>query len=288
MAANIEALFLTGSGALSATGNALDNLIRGNSGANIIVGGDGLDILEGGAGSDTLSDTSGTTLFNGGAGSDTINGSSASDLFAGGSGDDLLSTGGGADLILFNRGHGKDTVSASNDADDTLSIGGGVLYADMRLKRSGNNLILMTQGSTEQITFTNWYAEAGNHSVSRLQVIIEGTADHAGGSSDPLRNQAVQSFDFLGLVSAFDAARAANPTLTSWALTNALTQFHLGGSDSAAVGGDLAYRYGRDNTFADVSFNPAADLLSSVGFGGAAQGLQALATLQDSSPRLGG
>ena len=250
-----------------------------------LVGGAGVDVLEGGGGADILSDTSGSTFFNGGAGADTMTGSSAADLFAGGAGNDSLITGGGADLILFNRGDGKDTVGATNVSDDTLSLG-GVTYTDLLLKRSGNNLILLT-GNSEQITFTDWYAGSGNRSVSQLQVVIEGTTDYLASSGDPLRNHAVQSFNFLGIVAAFDAALAATPGLSSWAVTNALTGFHLSGSDTAAVGGDLAYRYGRDHSFADISFNPALGVMGTTGFGSTAQGLLPLSSLQDASPRLG-
>jgi Ca2+-binding RTX toxin-like protein len=60
---NLENLTLTGSLAISATGNALDNVLTGNSGANFMDGGAGHDIIDGGAGADTLV---------GGAGNDTF------------------------------------------------------------------------------------------------------------------------------------------------------------------------------------------------------------------------
>jgi hypothetical protein len=46
------------------------------------------------------------------------------------------------------------------------------------------------------------------------------------------------------------ALLAASPGLTSWAVTNALLQFHLSGADDAALGGDLAYWYGTARTAA--------------------------------------
>jgi hypothetical protein len=66
----------------------------------------------------------------------------------------------------------------------------------------------------------------------------------------------------------------------------ALVAQHLSGSDTAAIGGDLAYRYGRFDTLSDISFTPALAVLTAAGFGTAAQTLQALGSLQDSSPRL--
>ena len=52
--AHVENLVLTGTAAINATGNALDNLLRGNAAANVLNGGDGADVLDGGAGADTM------------------------------------------------------------------------------------------------------------------------------------------------------------------------------------------------------------------------------------------
>jgi len=49
----VERLYLTGTNAINATGNALDNELRGNSGANKLTGGTGADTMAGGAGNDT-------------------------------------------------------------------------------------------------------------------------------------------------------------------------------------------------------------------------------------------
>jgi Ca2+-binding RTX toxin-like protein len=49
---NVENLNLTGTVAINATGNTLNNTIRGNSGVNFISGGDGNDTLTGAGGSD--------------------------------------------------------------------------------------------------------------------------------------------------------------------------------------------------------------------------------------------
>ncbi|MFO1206182.1 MAG: DUF6605 domain-containing protein [Burkholderiales bacterium] len=60
LAANVENLVLTGTGALAGTGNALNNVITGNSGNNTLNGGDGTDTLQGGAGNDTVDGGLGT------------------------------------------------------------------------------------------------------------------------------------------------------------------------------------------------------------------------------------
>jgi subtilisin-like proprotein convertase family protein/subtilisin family serine protease len=54
LAANVERLTLTGVGAISGTGNGLNNVIVGNAASNRLNGGLGLDYLSGGAGIDTF------------------------------------------------------------------------------------------------------------------------------------------------------------------------------------------------------------------------------------------
>ena len=89
------------------------------------------------------------------------------------------------------------------------------------------------------------------------------------------------------LVSAFDQARTATPGITSWALTNKLLDAHLAATDSAALGGDLAYQYGTTGSLAGIGFNAALGVMSATNFGSQAQALQALPTLQTGVVRLG-
>lgn len=285
LADHVEVLFQTGAAAINGGGNSLANLLRGNAAANGLTGGAGVDLLEGAAGNDTLTDIEGNSLLNGGAGADLLQAGNGNDLLVGGRGNDTLTTGSGVDVILFNRGDGQDTVSVSSGQDNTLSLGGGIVMSSLQFRRSGSNLILLT-GGTDQITFSGYYSSASTRSIDRLQVVIEGSTDYQPGSTDPLRNRRVESFDFDGLVAAFDAARARNPRLTSWALSNGLAAQHWGGSDTAAMGGDLAYRYGLAGTFSDLSMTPAIGLLGATEFGIAPQGLRPLTALQDASVRL--
>ncbi|WP_338847542.1 putative Ig domain-containing protein [Massilia sp. W12] len=286
LAANVEALWLSGSNAVNGTGNTLNNLLWGNGAVNSLNGAAGHDILQGFAGNDILSDNAGNNLFDGGAGNDSITGGSGNELLLGGSGNDTINTGSGADVILFNLGDGQDTIAASSGKDNTVSLGKGIKYADLLFKKSSNDLILVT-GATEQITFKDWYASSTNRSVANLQVVIEGTSDYNSSSTNKLNNKKVQQFNFDGLVAAFDQARSANPSLSSWALSTALLAQHVAGNDGAALGGDLAYQYAGSGNLAALSMTPAHTLLSNSQFGLSAQALQASANLQDSSPRLG-
>ena len=79
--ANVENLTLTGTAALTGTGNELDNVITANSGNDTLNGmagndtliaGSGTDALNGGDGNDLMIAGSGVTSFDGGAGVDTI------------------------------------------------------------------------------------------------------------------------------------------------------------------------------------------------------------------------
>jgi len=92
---NIENLTLTGTAAINATGNSLNNEIRGNSGSNSLIGGgEGIQYLSGGNGDDTLTiefSVSSTFMYlNGGAGNDTLKGAESLDYLTGGTGSDIF------------------------------------------------------------------------------------------------------------------------------------------------------------------------------------------------------
>ncbi|MBW7900200.1 MAG: hypothetical protein H3C26_01900 [Rhodocyclaceae bacterium] len=285
LANNVDALALTGNGAINGTGNTLNNLVRGNAGVNTLNGGSGNDILEGADGNDTLTDTNGTALFNGGSGADTITGGASAEMFVGGTGNDTYTTAGGNDIILFNKGDGQDSFASGGTGSDTVSLGGGIVYSDLTFSKSSNDLVLKI-GAADQIIFKNWYAATPSKPVLNLQVIAEAMADFDAGGNDPLKDQKIENFNFQGLVGAFDAARTANPGVTNWALTNALANFHLAGSDTAAIGGDLAYQYGRNGTLAGIGLGAAQQVIGDTAFGSQAQALRPLSGLQEGAVRL--
>ena len=124
---NVENLTLTGTAAINGTGNSLDNVLMGNSGSNILNGGDGNDTLVGGGGNDTL---------NGGKGNDTY-------IFAPGDGNDTI--------VDRDRTPGN---------TDTIQMGYDPL--DLIFSRSGNNLNVAPNTTTDQVTVQNWYKGADN------------------------------------------------------------------------------------------------------------------------------
>jgi hypothetical protein len=167
-------------------------------------------------------------------------------------------------------------------ASNTLSLGNGIGYGDLSLSRDGNDLLLNT-GGDDSVRLKDWYD--GKDTLDKL-LILDATDDYDAGSADPLLNHKVQSFDFRGLVSQFDQALAQSPGLTSWAVTNALLQYHLAGSDDAALGGDLAYWYGRNGGFAGISVQAAQAAIGAAGFGSDAQQLHAFSGLQEGFVKL--
>jgi hypothetical protein len=68
---------------------------------------------------------------------------------------------------------------------------------------------------------------------------------------------------------------------------NELLDAHLGGSDDAALGGDLAYRYGMTGALAGMGWGAAHDTVAAAGFGADKQQLQPLAQLPDEAIKLG-
>jgi hypothetical protein len=167
-----------------------------------------------------------------------------------------------------------------------LSLGGGIDSGGLSLSKSGNDLVLNT-GNNESVTLKDWYDGTAKQNMLRLQMILDASSGFDPNSADPLHNQRVQSFDFLGLAHQFDQARTANPGLTSWQMSNALAQFHLAGSDDAAIGGDLAYHYGMNNSLAGISLNAAQQVIGAAGFGQDAQTLRTFTGLQEGMVRLG-
>ena len=268
------------------SGGAGRDFLAGGAGNDTLNGDGGNDLLEGDDGNDSLQDTAGRNLFHGGAGSDAMTGGSGNELFAGGAGNDSIATGAGADIVAFNRGDGHDTIAASTEQDNTLSLGGGIRYAELYLSKQGNNLVLQT-AVNDDVTLKDWYGAAGKHSVLNMQVIAEAMAGFNPGSGDPLYGNKIELFDFNRIVQKFDQARAANQGVNQWAVMNALLDAHLSGSDSEAIGGDLAYRYGLSGSLAGIATGAAENVIANVQFGIAPQVLQPLAGLQDGLVKLG-
>jgi Ca2+-binding RTX toxin-like protein len=293
LGANVENLVLTGDCDLRGTGNELANWMQGNAGWNRLEGGAGDDYLLGGAGDDYLRDLEGSNTFEGGAdcdivqagagadrllgganndlldasgGNDTVVGGPGDDWIAGGKGNDSIQIGNGWSLAAFNRGDGVDTVqgTGSGSGENAVSLGGGIHYADLRLSKAGNDLVLGV-GQGESITFKDWYASASGRTVDRLQMVTVG-GDYDAASADCLRDNKVEQFDFASVVQAFDQARAQQSANgTNWAVMNSLLDAHLDGSDCDALGGDMSYQYATAGGLAGIGLDAARSMIDAGG-----------------------
>lgn len=268
---------LGGAGFDSLFGRAGDDYLNGEDGLDTVDGGVGNDLLEGGLGADTLLGGEGNNLLNGQGGADRLLAAGSNDILIGGLGRDELTTGNGNDVIAFNRGDGADTIHLQGGGTDTLSIGGDVDLNSLRFQRQGDDLKLL-MGDGDSILFDDYYAAGASRSLVNLQ-IVRG-AEAAFDAANPLRDNRVEVFDFNQLVARFDAAQAARPNLNRWQLMDALLDAHSGGSDDAAYGGDLAYRYGVDGTLAGISADPAQALLANNQLNSQMQTLKPVAELK--------
>jgi len=132
------------------------NLISGLGGNDTLNGQELNDTLDGGTGNDILYGMVGNDALDGGAGNDKLYGGDGNDVLLGGIGNDTLDGGAGADIYRYSRGDGSDTVYARNE--DSIAFGAGITPADLEFtKGSSTAMILRISGTTEQITFNQWF-----------------------------------------------------------------------------------------------------------------------------------
>lgn len=272
-------------------GGSGDDLLDGFNGADDLYAGDGNDTMDGGSdedvlaagpGDDTISSGNGSDAVVAGSGADDIRTGNDADFVAAASGADTIATGNGVDfvaagpgpdridpgqdgdVVAFNRGDGADVWLTSAWQRDTLSLGGGIRYADLRLSREGNDLVLGL-GGDDRITIEGWYSDASRRNVTTLQVVTAAAGgDYVAGSSSRLTNQKVVSLNFAALVTAFDQWHQANPGQDPWAPGAELDRYYLAGSNTRAIGGDLAWRYATTGSWGDIDARAVIDRMGTM------------------------
>ena len=132
LTANVENLTVTGSLALNAAGNDLDNAITGNSGANIL---------------------------NGYAGNDTLNGGTGNDTMIGGLGNDIFTMNVATDIVVEFANQGIDTVNAAFSFGLMDNLENLTLTAAAALTGTGNSADNRIVGSSAANTL---YGLGGN------------------------------------------------------------------------------------------------------------------------------
>jgi Ca2+-binding RTX toxin-like protein len=129
----LENLTITGTNVVTATGNALNNVLNANDAGNTL---------------------------RGLAGNDTLRGGDAADMLEGGTGNDRLEGGKGGDTYLFARGDAADTLvdnDATAGAVDVLKFAAGIDASQLWWRKAGNNLEVSVIGTTDKVTVSGWY-----------------------------------------------------------------------------------------------------------------------------------
>ncbi len=130
-----------------------DDLLIGVAGNNLLVAGSGNDRLRGGVNADVLI---------GETGNDSLYGSEGDDHLIGGKGNDRLIGGRGSDTYYFTYGDGQDVVmNFSSDGSDTVTFD-GVSSENIWFERNGFNLNVNLLGSTDEISFKDWFKNSAS------------------------------------------------------------------------------------------------------------------------------
>ncbi len=159
---------------------------------------EGDDVIHGSSAGDTITGKAGDDLLIGNAGNDIIDGGAGNDLLVGSTSQHWIWENGqyriergttptvsanGNDTYLFGRGDGQDTVIDGDYTEgntDTLRFKEGVLPADVRFIRNGNDLVLAIRDTDDQVTLKQYFDEdwRGNNGPWLIERIAfaDGTA----------------------------------------------------------------------------------------------------------------
>ncbi|NHZ65438.1 calcium-binding protein [Massilia genomosp. 1] len=215
--------------------SAREAVLSGSDDADILHGREGADLLFGLEGDDILQDVRGNNLFDGGAGADIIEGAGRS-LYIGGAGDDTITAWGADFTLAFNAGDGFDTVVLCARGPATISLGLGIVAANVFVSRDGGDLVVHT-GAAEGMALRGWYDNPAPEALS-VQVIGEG---------------GVQLYDLLALIAGVNGQQGAR-----------LGQPDMDGA--APAGGELAVVYASNAAGIGITGASAAAWADSFGF----------------------
>ena len=138
---NVENLTLDGNANISGSGNALNNIIKGNSGNNKLYGFEGNDTLDANGGL--------FNLLNGGTGNDTLNGSKGSDTYE------------------FELGFGYDIINEKG-GDDKILFGKGIDIDNLLIQNVSTDLVIAVMGTSDRIVIKNW-SKGSDYQVESIQ-----------------------------------------------------------------------------------------------------------------------
>ncbi|MGB3206111.1 MAG: calcium-binding protein, partial [Crinalium sp.] len=252
LGANVENLTLTGTAAINATGNTLNNILTGNGANNILNGGAGSDTLNGGLGNDTYIIENAPDLISeaANAGIDTVQ--SSISWILGNNLENLALTGTGA---INGTGNTLNNTITGNAANNTLSGGAG---NDILIGGTGNDIIvgdfgddiLTGGGGSDRFSFNspNEKVDKITDFLSVDDTINIKAAGFGGGLSANAAILATQFFSGAGVTTASNATQRFLYNTTSGALF-----FDADGNGTGAGALQIATLTGNPNiTTADI------------------------------------
>ena len=198
LGANFENLSLTGTAAINATGNTLNNALTGNSAANRLDGGAGIDTMQGGAGNDiyVVDNTADVVTEGASAGTDVVEasvsftlganvenivltgtastnatGNTSNNTLTGNAGANRLDGGAGADTLLGGAGNDTYVVDSTGDiVTEGASAGTDTVESTTTYTLGANveNLILTGTAAINATGNTLVNALTGNSGANQL------------------------------------------------------------------------------------------------------------------------
>ena len=158
------------------------NHLDGGEGDDYIVGFEGTigynqsEVIHGYEGNDSLSGNNGDDTIYGDEGNDGLHGGNGNDTLIGGTGNDYMEGGDHNDTYVFNLGDGEDTIYDFHDSfdegrADRILFGEGISVEDVKLERSGNNLVI-TYSENDKVTVADayrYYYGEGKFEVEKIE-----------------------------------------------------------------------------------------------------------------------
>ncbi|MER2512366.1 MAG: calcium-binding protein [Nitrosomonas ureae] len=121
----------------------------------------------------SITGKTGDDVIYGEGGNDTIDGGAGNDLLNGGAGDDIVIGGTGDDIYLFGLGSDQDTVNSYDTTIgkvDIVQFDYGVTPDEVRVSRSGDNLVLTIIGTGDTLIIQNYLENNGATPFSVEQI----------------------------------------------------------------------------------------------------------------------
>lgn len=117
--------------------------------------------------------SNGNDVIYGEGGNDTLAGGDGDDILNGGAGNDILTGGTGSDTYLFCKDSGQDMIDSEDTTAgkiDSVLFDDGITPDQVRVSRSGNDLILTLMGTTDVLTIHNYLENYGINPFSIEQI----------------------------------------------------------------------------------------------------------------------